>query len=131
MCVWTARVTQRVRRGDKPACTPPRSRQHSQQQRALRRRTRRHRTPRHAKPRHARAQDVSGGLPVRVQPVGGGELPLWGMQIDLEQARSELRAAVAGGGTAGVCVCVCVRARVCVCVCACVRACVCGRNAGR
>lgn len=50
------------------------------------------------------AQDVSGGLPVRVTgPDGMSDdgLPLWGMQIDLEQARSELKAAVAGGGTAG------------------------------
>lgn len=31
----------------------------------------------------------------------GPDLPLYGMQIDLEQARAELRAAVAGGGTAG------------------------------
>lgn len=46
-------------------------------------------------------QDVSGGLPVKVESPFGGELPLHGMQIDLEQAREELRAAVAGGGTAG------------------------------
>jgi hypothetical protein len=46
-------------------------------------------------------QDVSGGLPVKVESPFGGELPLYGMQIDLEQARTELRAAVAGGGTAG------------------------------
>ncbi|WIA41438.1 hypothetical protein OEZ86_005018 [Tetradesmus obliquus] len=46
--------------------------------------------------------DVSGGLPVKVESPFGGELPLHGMQIDLEQAREELRAAVAGGGTAGL-----------------------------
>lgn len=46
-------------------------------------------------------QDVSGGLPVQVQGFGGTDLSLWGMQIDLDQARAELRAAVAGGGTAG------------------------------
>jgi hypothetical protein len=48
-------------------------------------------------------QDVSGGLPVKVESPFGGELPLYGMQIDLEQARTELRTAVAGGGTAGAC----------------------------
>jgi hypothetical protein len=50
-------------------------------------------------------QDVSGGLPVKVESPFGGELPLYGMQIDLEQARTELRAAVAGGGTAGAMIC--------------------------
>lgn len=49
-------------------------------------------------------QDVSGGLPVQVQGPGGVDLSLYGMQIDLEQARAELRGAVAGGGAAGVCV---------------------------
>jgi hypothetical protein len=48
-------------------------------------------------------QDVSGGLPVKVESPFGGDLPLYGMQIDLEQARTELRTAVAGGGTAGTC----------------------------
>jgi hypothetical protein len=48
-------------------------------------------------------QDVSGGLPVKVESPFGGDLPLYGMQIDLEQARAELRTAVAGGGTAGAC----------------------------
>ncbi|KAF8054880.1 ARSA1 [Scenedesmus sp. PABB004] len=47
-------------------------------------------------------QDVSGGLPVAVTDPRGGELPLWGMQIDLDQARAELRDAVAAGGTAGL-----------------------------
>eukprot|EP00775_Hariotina_reticulata_P006182 gene6182-6420_t len=47
-------------------------------------------------------QDVSGGLPVKVNSPFGPDLPLYGMQIDLEQARSELKAAVAGGGTAGL-----------------------------
>lgn len=50
-------------------------------------------------------QDVSGGLPVQVtNPITGEQdLPLYGMQIDLEQARAELKNAVAGGGTAGPC----------------------------
>jgi hypothetical protein len=47
------------------------------------------------------SQDVSGGLPVQVQGPGGMDMSLYGMQIDLDQARAELRAAVAGGGTAG------------------------------
>eukprot|EP00879_Flechtneria_rotunda_P015872 GHRR01016599.1.p1 GENE.GHRR01016599.1~~GHRR01016599.1.p1 ORF type:complete len:577 (+),score=165.56 GHRR01016599.1:1133-2863(+) len=48
-------------------------------------------------------QDVSGGLPVQVQnPFGGPELPLYGMQINLEQARAELRSTVAGGGAKGL-----------------------------
>mmetsp|Transcript_28959 Transcript_28959/g.74310 ORF Transcript_28959/g.74310 Transcript_28959/m.74310 type:complete len:734 (+) Transcript_28959:541-2742(+) len=34
------------------------------------------------------AQDVSGGKPV---PVDGGDLPLWGMHVDLQAARQELR----------------------------------------
>ena len=46
-------------------------------------------------------QDVSGGLPVQVQGPGGVDMSLYGMQIDLDQARSELRAAIAGGGAAG------------------------------
>jgi hypothetical protein len=50
-------------------------------------------------------QDVSGGLPVQVQGLGGIDLPLYGMQIDLEQARAELKAAVAGGGASGALLC--------------------------
>ena len=34
------------------------------------------------------AQDVSGGAPVAVE---GTELPLWGMEIDVERAKAELR----------------------------------------
>ena len=47
-------------------------------------------------------QDLSGGLPVRVRsplaadPEDGP--PLWGMQLDLEQSRAELKAAVDAGG---------------------------------
>jgi arsenite/tail-anchored protein-transporting ATPase len=41
------------------------------------------------------AQDVSGGAPVRVQ---GTEAPLWGMEIDPEKARQELRELAQGGG---------------------------------
>ena len=33
-------------------------------------------------------QDISGGLPV---PLAGTELPIWGMEVDPEQAREELR----------------------------------------
>ena len=46
-------------------------------------------------------QDVSGGAPVAVE---GTELPLWGMEIDVERARAELRelgqagSSGAGGG---------------------------------
>lgn len=40
-------------------------------------------------------QDVSGGLPVRLQ---GTEAPLWGMQIDPERARAELRELARGDG---------------------------------
>ncbi|KAI8464936.1 MAG: ArsAB family transporter: arsenite [Monoraphidium minutum] len=48
-------------------------------------------------------QDVSGGLPVRVtSPLGGDDPPLWGMQIDLEQSRAELKAAVDAGGGQGL-----------------------------
>jgi hypothetical protein len=43
---------------------------------------------------------------VQVQGMGGQDLSLFGMQIDLEQARSELRAAVAGGGASGGWMCV-------------------------
>lgn len=49
-------------------------------------------------------QDVSGGLPVRVtSPLPGvDDPPLWGMQIDLEQSRAELKAAVDAGGGQGL-----------------------------
>lgn len=40
-------------------------------------------------------QDVSGGLPVRLQ---GTDRPLWGMQIDPEKAREELRELARGDG---------------------------------
>jgi arsenite-transporting ATPase len=49
--------------------------------------------------------DLSGGAPVRVaSPVAGPDdgPPLWGMQIDLEQSRQELRAAVDAGGGQGL-----------------------------
>lgn len=37
-------------------------------------------------------------------PLGGDDPPLWGMQIDLEQSRAELKAAAdAGGGKVGGC----------------------------
>lgn len=42
-------------------------------------------------------QDVSGGAPVRVTEAG---LPLWGMEIDPEEARNELRELAAGDGGA-------------------------------
>ena len=45
-------------------------------------------------------QDVSGGAPVAVE---GTELPLWGMEIDVERAKAELRelgqAGAAGGSS--------------------------------
>ncbi|KAG1670431.1 hypothetical protein FOA52_010167 [Chlamydomonas sp. UWO 241] len=42
-------------------------------------------------------QDLRGGLPVRItSPMG--EMPLWGMQIDPEQAREELRQVAADDG---------------------------------
>jgi arsenite/tail-anchored protein-transporting ATPase len=53
-------------------------------------------------------QDLSGGKPVRIEgTVHGGSsasddpLPLWGMQIDLEGAKQELRAALEAGGAKG------------------------------
>jgi arsenite-transporting ATPase len=53
-------------------------------------------------------QDLSGGKPVRIEgTVHGGTgadddpLPLWGMQIDLEGAKQELRAALEAGGAKG------------------------------
>ncbi|MEW5316453.1 MAG: hypothetical protein WDW38_007825 [Sanguina aurantia] len=45
-------------------------------------------------------QDLTGGSPVRiVSPLGGG-MPLWGMQIDPESARTELRDIMADDGGA-------------------------------
>jgi arsenite/tail-anchored protein-transporting ATPase len=42
-------------------------------------------------------QDLSGGKPVRItSPMG--DIPLWGMQIDPEQARQELRDVMADDG---------------------------------
>lgn len=41
------------------------------------------------------AQDVSGGVPVRVQ---GTEAPLWAMEIEPEKARQELRELAQGDG---------------------------------
>jgi arsenite-transporting ATPase len=51
-------------------------------------------------------QDLSGGKPVRIEgAVHGGDpdepLPLWGMQIDLEGAKQELRDALEAGGAKG------------------------------
>ncbi|GBF93888.1 ATPase [Raphidocelis subcapitata] len=49
-------------------------------------------------------QDLSGGGPVRIAPPPGADpdsLPLWGMQIDLDASRAELRAALGGGGGGG------------------------------
>jgi len=52
---------------------------------------------------HPPHQSLSGGQPVRVtSPVGGDDLPLWGMQIDVEQSRADLKAAVEGGGGKGL-----------------------------
>jgi hypothetical protein len=34
------------------------------------------------------AQDVSGGAPVAVE---GTDLPLWGMEVDVERARADIR----------------------------------------
>lgn len=50
-----------------------------------------------------RTQDLTGGLPVRItSPMPGSEdLPLWGMQIDLEQARQELQQVGRVGGREG------------------------------
>lgn len=44
------------------------------------------------------AQDVGGGLPVKVEVM---DLPLWAMEINPEQAREEFRAAAAGDGEGG------------------------------
>ncbi len=50
-------------------------------------------------------QDLKGGLPVPVtSPMG--EIPLWGMELDLEQARAEMRAINDGGG-GGACLPAC------------------------
>ncbi|CAD7698448.1 unnamed protein product [Ostreobium quekettii] len=38
-------------------------------------------------------QDISGGTPVQLE---GTDLPIWGMEIDVQQARQELREALAG-----------------------------------
>ena len=43
-------------------------------------------------------QDVSGGAPVAVE---GTDLPLWGMEVDPEQAKDELRASMAKDDGAG------------------------------
>lgn len=43
-------------------------------------------------------QDVSGGKPV---PVEGTDLPLWGMEIDPEEAKEEFRASLAVDGGEG------------------------------
>ena len=46
----------------------------------------------------APAQDVSGGAPVAVE---GTELPLWGMEIDVERAKAELKELGQAGTSAG------------------------------
>lgn len=43
------------------------------------------------------AQDISGGKPV---PLSGTDLPIWGMEIDPEEARAELRELARGDGGA-------------------------------
>ncbi|GFR49978.1 hypothetical protein Agub_g12120 [Astrephomene gubernaculifera] len=43
-------------------------------------------------------QDLSGGTPVRVTSPTGEELPLWGLQLDPEQAKQELREVLADDG---------------------------------
>lgn len=43
-------------------------------------------------------QDLTGGLPVQITSPLGDDLPLWGMQLNLEQAKEELREAAAAGG---------------------------------
>ena len=43
-------------------------------------------------------QDVSGGKPVAVE---GTDLPLWGMEVDPEQAKEEFRASMAKDSGAG------------------------------
>jgi hypothetical protein len=44
-------------------------------------------------------QDVSGGRPVRAE---GTDLPLWGMEIDVEAAKTDLREATGRDGGKGV-----------------------------
>lgn len=44
------------------------------------------------------AQDVSGGRPKRLSST---DLPIWGMEIDPEAARDEMRAARASSGNTG------------------------------
>ena len=46
----------------------------------------------------ASIQDVSGGKPVAVE---GTDLPLWGMEVDPEEAKDELRASMAKDDGAG------------------------------
>ncbi len=48
--------------------------------------------------RLACVQDVSGGRPKRLS---GTDLPIWGMEIDPEAARDEMRAARAASGNSG------------------------------
>ena len=43
----------------------------------------------------AGAQDVSGGAPVAVE---GTDLPLWGMEVDVERARADIRVRPAQAG---------------------------------
>ncbi|PNW83746.1 hypothetical protein CHLRE_05g245158v5, partial [Chlamydomonas reinhardtii] len=43
-------------------------------------------------------QDLSGGSPVKITSPLGDELPLWGLQLDPEQAKAELRAVLADDG---------------------------------
>ncbi|KXZ50739.1 hypothetical protein GPECTOR_15g424 [Gonium pectorale] len=43
-------------------------------------------------------QDLSGGNPVQVLSPMGGDLPLWGLQLDPEQAKAELREVLADDG---------------------------------
>ncbi|MEW5306530.1 MAG: hypothetical protein WDW36_008988 [Sanguina aurantia] len=45
-------------------------------------------------------QDLTGGSPVRIVSPLGGDMPLWGMQIDPESARTELRDIMADDGGA-------------------------------
>ncbi|GLI62585.1 hypothetical protein VaNZ11_005259 [Volvox africanus] len=43
-------------------------------------------------------QDLSGGEPVKVSSPLGGDLPLWGLQLDPDQAKAELRDVLADDG---------------------------------